>query len=210
VVAQLGWTLQIIYNSTQGRLARYWRPPYGDADARVSAIAKEVFGLTCIIWNHDTGDWQLGAPGGPSPDSIQANMQQWISGPQTPGLMILEHELSQGAVQAFMTAFPLFKQYNWKLESAADIAGNAYQNAYGDTDTPTIVALTAGGNGGAGLIAATSSTSTPPAPTNTSMTSHPSGTAGSGVKKNGVAPSLRSSSLVGTLSVALALALCLI
>jgi len=53
VVAQLGWTLQAIYNSTGGRLARYWRPPYGDTDARVSAIAREVFGLTCVIWNQE-------------------------------------------------------------------------------------------------------------------------------------------------------------
>ena len=52
VVAQLGWTLQVIYNSTEGRLARYWRPPYGDIDARVSAIAREVFGLTAVLWNH--------------------------------------------------------------------------------------------------------------------------------------------------------------
>jgi peptidoglycan/xylan/chitin deacetylase (PgdA/CDA1 family) len=53
VVAQLGWTLQVIYNSTGGRLARYWRPPYGDTDMRVTAIAKEVFGLTAILWNQE-------------------------------------------------------------------------------------------------------------------------------------------------------------
>jgi chitin deacetylase len=53
VVAQLGWTLQLIYNSTGGRLARYWRPPYGDTDARVSAIAREVFGLTTVVWNNE-------------------------------------------------------------------------------------------------------------------------------------------------------------
>jgi peptidoglycan/xylan/chitin deacetylase (PgdA/CDA1 family) len=53
VVAQLGWTLQVIYNSTGGRLARYWRPPYGDTDARVNAIAREVFGLTTVIWNNE-------------------------------------------------------------------------------------------------------------------------------------------------------------
>ena len=53
VVAQLGWTLQVIYNSTGGRLARYWRPPYGDTDLRVTAIAKEVFGLTTVIWNRE-------------------------------------------------------------------------------------------------------------------------------------------------------------
>jgi hypothetical protein len=46
VVAQLGWTLQVIYDSTGGRLAWFWRPPYGDVDMCVTAIAKEVFGLT--------------------------------------------------------------------------------------------------------------------------------------------------------------------
>jgi peptidoglycan/xylan/chitin deacetylase (PgdA/CDA1 family) len=53
VVAQLGWTLQLIYNSAGGRLARYWRPPYGDTDLRVTSIAQEVFGLTTVIWNHE-------------------------------------------------------------------------------------------------------------------------------------------------------------
>ena len=53
VVAQLGWTMQLIYISTGGRLARYWRPPYGDTDARVDAIASAVFGLTTGIWNRE-------------------------------------------------------------------------------------------------------------------------------------------------------------
>ena len=53
VVAQLGWTLQVIYNSTGGRLARYWRPPYGDTDLRVTAIAQQVFGLRTVVWNHE-------------------------------------------------------------------------------------------------------------------------------------------------------------
>ena len=53
VVAQLGWTMQIIHDSTGGRIPRYWRPPYGDCDTRVYTIAKEVFGLTTVIWNHE-------------------------------------------------------------------------------------------------------------------------------------------------------------
>ena len=32
----------LIANSTGGRLPKFWRPPYGDTDVRVSAIAKEV------------------------------------------------------------------------------------------------------------------------------------------------------------------------
>jgi len=53
VVAQLGWTLQVIYDSTGGRICRFWRPPYGDVDLRVDAIAREVFGLKAVVWNHE-------------------------------------------------------------------------------------------------------------------------------------------------------------
>ena len=53
VVAQLGWTMEIIHNSTGGRIPRFWRPPYGDSDIRVSAIAREVFGLKTVIWNQE-------------------------------------------------------------------------------------------------------------------------------------------------------------
>ena len=53
IVAQLGWTVEIIHNSTGGRLPKYWRPPYGDSDNRVRAIAQEVFGLKTILWNQE-------------------------------------------------------------------------------------------------------------------------------------------------------------
>lgn len=53
VLGQLGWTMEIIHNSTGGRLPKYWRPPYGDSDNRVNAIAREVFGLTTVIWNQE-------------------------------------------------------------------------------------------------------------------------------------------------------------
>ena len=53
VVAELGWTMQIIHDLTGGRVPRYWRPPYGDSDNRVRAIAKTVFGLTQIDWNNE-------------------------------------------------------------------------------------------------------------------------------------------------------------
>ena len=53
LVGEFGWTMEIIHNSTGGRLPKYWRPPYGDSDNRVRAIAKEVFGLTTVIWNQE-------------------------------------------------------------------------------------------------------------------------------------------------------------
>jgi chitin deacetylase len=53
VLGQLGWSIQLIHNSTGGRVPKYWRPPYGDADNRIRAIAKQVFGLDTIVWNQE-------------------------------------------------------------------------------------------------------------------------------------------------------------
>lgn len=43
--------MQIISDVNGGRLPRFWRPPYGDVDNRVRAIAKQVFGLETVVWN---------------------------------------------------------------------------------------------------------------------------------------------------------------
>jgi len=43
--------MQIIHESTGGRVPRYWRPPYGDSDNRVRAIAKEVRSLSYFIYS---------------------------------------------------------------------------------------------------------------------------------------------------------------
>jgi hypothetical protein len=201
VVAQLGWTLQLIYNSTGGRLARFWRPPYGDTDTRVTAIAKEVFGLTAVLWNHDTSDWSLGEAGGATPQQVQANLQTWLAGPKNPGLIILEHELSDASVQAFITAFPLIKQNNWTLTSVAELDGlGAYQNVKDDTSPATPELLTAGGDGGAGLTTSTSSSSssTPPKTSSPSTSATPN----DGVKKSGASPRWHSPRRL-TLSVAM-------
>ena len=53
VLAELGWTMQIIHDSTGGRIPRFFRPPYGDIDNRIRAIAQEVFGMTAVIWNQE-------------------------------------------------------------------------------------------------------------------------------------------------------------
>ncbi|KAF8194429.1 carbohydrate esterase family 4 protein, partial [Mycena galopus ATCC 62051] len=134
VVGELGWTMQLIHNSTGGRVPRFWRPPYGDTDARVSAIAKEVFGLTTIVWNQDTADWTLTvSPPYTTAAKIQSQMQGWLTGPKSPGLIILEHELSTDSVATFMAAYPLMidPANKWKVESLVSLVGNnvTYQNA---------------------------------------------------------------------------------
>ncbi|KAF8914600.1 carbohydrate esterase family 4 protein [Mucidula mucida] len=138
VVAQLGWTMEIIRNSTGGRIPKFWRPPYGDSDNRVRAIASEVLGLTTVIWNQDTEDWSM-ATGGTTMDAINASMTQWLTGPKSPGLVILEHELTEDTVQAFMNAYPVMKSNGWEIESLALIeSDSAYQNSDGTGDDSTV------------------------------------------------------------------------
>ncbi|KAG5652434.1 hypothetical protein H0H81_005030 [Sphagnurus paluster] len=130
IVAQLGWTSEIIRNSTGGRVPKYWRPPYGDSDNRVRAIAKEIFGLQTVIWNRDTLDWSV-ATGGTTPQKIHDNFVQWLGGPKSPGLMVLEHETSDGSVQAFMDAYTMIKPNGWRTGSLTRLVGdgNTYANS---------------------------------------------------------------------------------
>ncbi|KAF8877556.1 hypothetical protein CPB84DRAFT_1752107 [Gymnopilus junonius] len=130
LVAQFGWTMQIIYDSTGGRVPKYWRPPYGDTDMRVRAIAKEIFGLTTVVWNHDSADWaQTATP------PIETALTGFLASPKHPGLIILEHELTNITVSGFIEAYPLIQQNGWNCQSLIKASGNGatYQNAQGDT-----------------------------------------------------------------------------
>jgi peptidoglycan/xylan/chitin deacetylase (PgdA/CDA1 family) len=127
VVAELGWTMQLIHNSTGGRVPRYWRPPYGDSDMRTRAIAVEVFGLQAIFWNHESNDFALG-----SVDQVTASLTQIIStSAKSPGAIVLQHEISDPDVNGFIAAYPTLAANGWKFASLARIVNNgqAYQNA---------------------------------------------------------------------------------
>ncbi|KAJ7142131.1 carbohydrate esterase family 4 protein [Mycena crocata] len=196
VVAELGWTMEAIHNSTGGRVPKFWRPPYGDSDVRTSAIAKEVFGLTTIIWNQDTEDWSL-TSGGTTPQAVNSSMTKWLTGPKSPGLIILEHELSDESVKSFISAYPVMQQNNWKLMSLAQLVGNntAYQNSPSNTGPVNQVnvinakngAPPAGGDASAsaaasGSAAAGKSSNTYVAPVNllfTASSASPAGSVGS-------------------------------
>lgn len=133
LIADLGWCMQIIHDSTGGRVPALWRPPYGDADNRVRAIAKEIFGLTTVIWNQDSQDWNIGAAG-ITLQSVEASMVTWLAGPKTPGLMILEHEITANDVTNFMTSYPLMKSNNWTIHSIPELTGSVwYKNSQDDT-----------------------------------------------------------------------------
>ena len=49
VLGDLGWVMQIIYDLS-GLIPMYFRPPEGDVDNRVKAIAKYVLGMQTVMW----------------------------------------------------------------------------------------------------------------------------------------------------------------
>ncbi len=80
--------------------------------------------------HHSTEDWSIGEASGTTRPVVNQSLQKWITGPKSPGLVILEHELSNDTVGAFIQAFPLIAQNGWKFESVARMDGGAvYQNS---------------------------------------------------------------------------------
>lgn len=143
VLGELGWTLQIIFDLSGGRLPAFWRPPYGDVDNRVRAIAKNVFGLETVIWNQDTNDWCLtpqntntcGDQGPANQAALEREMSRFISMPKSPGLIILEHELTIHSVRGFTTSWPAIKQAGWDTRPIPSLFNSSwYQNADGAFD----------------------------------------------------------------------------
>jgi len=175
VVAEFAYTLQIISDITGGRVPKFWRPPYGDSDNRVRAIAKHIFGLTQVDWNQDTNDWQLGS-GGVTPTSVANDLTKWITGPKSPGLIILEHELSAASVQAFINAYPSMKSNGWDTRSIPDLfSAPWYTNAANDNST--VVPLQVINAGGASIVLSSTTTSAAPTTASSSPTTSPKNTA---------------------------------
>ncbi|KAI8353303.1 hypothetical protein EDC96DRAFT_559466 [Choanephora cucurbitarum] len=115
VVAELYWTLKAIKAAT-GVTSKCWRPPQGDVDDRVRAIAWQM-GLRTILWDEDTDDWNIsGGPNGGnlSPRKVDAKFAKWINnyktGKDLSGHIVLEHELSRVTVNLSMFWMPKLKE----------------------------------------------------------------------------------------------------
>ncbi|OWZ62787.1 chitin deacetylase [Cryptococcus neoformans] len=121
VVGELGWTMQALSDLNGGRIPMYWRPPYGDVDNRVRAIAKEVFGLVTVLWDSDTNDWAItDEPGQYSVASVEAYFDTLVTGNRTQGLLLLEHELDNNTVEVFETEYPKAVGNGWTVKNVAD------------------------------------------------------------------------------------------
>ncbi|KAJ1299802.1 hypothetical protein OPQ81_000701 [Rhizoctonia solani] len=147
VCAELGWTVQAIHDSTGGRLPRYWRPSYGDSDARVRAIAKEVFGMDTVIWNDDTNDWKI-PEGTQTLAGAKKVLTDAFAGPKSPGLNILEHELTNTTVKVFTDTYPQIAANGWVGKSIPDAMGASWYLNAADNTSPVTDRAVAGGPAG--------------------------------------------------------------
>ncbi|KAF9346691.1 hypothetical protein BGX26_001795 [Mortierella sp. AD094] len=107
VVAEFYYSLRMI-KEVLGVTPKCWRPPYGDVDDRVRAIAWQM-GMRTIIWDLDTNDWNInGDQVAPGPGAItytEANntVNGWIQNRENgndtkQGHIVLEHELSNSTI----------------------------------------------------------------------------------------------------------------
>ncbi|KAL9940741.1 hypothetical protein V8E36_000229 [Tilletia maclaganii] len=176
MVAELGWTMQIIYDKT-GKIPSWWRAPMGDLDDRIRAIAEEVFGLTAVNWNYDTNDWCMSDSGvsecasedpGKSLSSITNYIDQTVSSaPKSPGVIMLEHELTTYSVNAFIQhTWAGIQKYGWKHDNIPNLFNlpwyaNSFNNTTPNSSQTSLVksAIVAGGNAAPGSAPAPGSSS---------------------------------------------------
>jgi peptidoglycan/xylan/chitin deacetylase (PgdA/CDA1 family) len=148
ILGELGWTMQIIYDLS-GRVPTLWRPPQGDIDNRVRAIAENVFGLQAVMWDAECNDWCLqqdgssACPGrqpGQSYQSVVNAVHAAMNKPKSPGVILLEHELTPSSVGIFKSIYPSLKPMGWNPMCVSDAFGKDwYDNARDSSDTPVTV-----------------------------------------------------------------------
>lgn len=145
IVAELGWCRKAI-KDVIGVTPTTFRPPYGDVDNRVRAIAMAM-GLEVSLWTtyhgfaFDTFDWKVA--GGTVSAPQQMAQFESILGNATElsrGFVVLEHDLYEITVDlAVGYTLPLALTYNppFNLERVGQCNGIPLTNMYLETTTNT-------------------------------------------------------------------------
>jgi len=109
--AELWYTMNAIKLAI-GVTPTCWRPPFGDTDDRIRAIAKGL-GLRTIIWGYDSNDWQVGSTN-TTPAQVDANYQNLIASAKngtfnSGGAIMLTHELNNYTMSEAIKFYPQLK-----------------------------------------------------------------------------------------------------
>jgi len=110
--AELWYTMQMIKLAV-GVTPTCWRPPYGDVDDRIRAIA-QALGLRAILWQYDSNDWQVGSSPNVTPAMVDANYQNLITSAQngtfnSQGTIMLTHEINNYTMSEAIKFYPQLK-----------------------------------------------------------------------------------------------------
>lgn len=100
VIAELEWTAMAI-QEVIGVRPKYFRPPFGDIDDRVRAIASQMK-LIPVIWNFDSRDFTLNInpnaiPEGQIEASVKSTASRWQSAGS--GIISLQHDYTLAQVR---------------------------------------------------------------------------------------------------------------
>jgi len=109
--AELWYTIQA-FTLVMGTTPTCWRPPYGDVDDRIRAIAAGL-NLRTILWGYDSFDWMNGIDGHTVAD-VDANYQLFINNEtagtfSTAGGIMLAHELNDFTMSEAIKWYPALK-----------------------------------------------------------------------------------------------------
>ncbi|KAF7726660.1 hypothetical protein EC973_008533 [Apophysomyces ossiformis] len=118
VVAQFYWTLKAI-KQVLGITTRCWRPPFGDVDDRVRAIAW-LMGMRTFLWDRDTTDWNLAgySQGQHTMSKMDMIIKDWLNAHKNGtddehGHIVLQHELNNLTVSMAEKWLPAIqKEFN--------------------------------------------------------------------------------------------------
>ncbi|RKO92565.1 hypothetical protein BDK51DRAFT_18606, partial [Blyttiomyces helicus] len=147
VLAELYFTKKLI-KQVLGVTPLYWRPPLGDIDDRVRAIAAQL-NLTAMLWTADSFDWEMndGQSNALTPAQVDANFQAVLSSQAAgnfskSGVVVLEHELNNGTTGKAEFWYPtILKQFTHVVPFAA-CAGIVQPYAEANITFPTFASLT--------------------------------------------------------------------
>ncbi|KAF5319153.1 hypothetical protein D9619_008478 [Psilocybe cf. subviscida] len=166
-----------------------WRPPFGDVDDRIRAIAAGL-GLRTILWQYDSQDWQVGTTPGVTPQSVDQEYQTMISDAKKgmfnqTGTMILMHELNDFTMSQAIKYYPKVKavfDHIVPVGVGMNITHPYVEDGY---DMPNFVQYIAGmgseyaKNGTNSTLSAMNKTSTTQNTSGAGTAAGPSGTSGS-------------------------------
>ncbi|KAG9223107.1 carbohydrate esterase family 4 protein [Pleurotus ostreatus PC15] len=155
IIAELGWSRKAI-KDVLGVTPNTFRPPYGDIDDRVRAIAKAM-GMVPVLWTRigpyatfDTDDFNIN--GGIT--TVQQVLVNWknILGNATTmntGFIVLEHDLFPQAVEAatgYILPDAIAHQPPFKIEPVITCLNKPLRDAYVETnDNKTNPPVASGG-----------------------------------------------------------------